>query len=216
MVYLFIGSDIPSKEEKLNALKKELLDPALLHFNCDTLYARELELRVLQERLLALPVKAKKRLIIIKDSGSLKEECREYLASYVKKPSPSIALVFDFERREPRDKFIDELKPFAKTAAFKEERRVDAFMLGRAIEARNADMALRMLNELLKKGEKPKRIMGGLRYVFEKDALLPADTRRRLLSLLNCDIDIKTGRLAPVLAMERLVLGLCGFAKAKG
>ena len=60
-VYLFIGQDSLSKDIRLKKLKEEFLDPQTQYFNLDVLYARELNLKDLQERLLCLPFKAKKR-----------------------------------------------------------------------------------------------------------------------------------------------------------
>lgn len=41
-------------------------------------------------------------------------------------------------------------------------------------------MALRILGQLLKNGEKPERIMGGLRYVWEKDLTHPQELKKGL------------------------------------
>jgi DNA polymerase III delta subunit len=73
-----------------------------------------------------------------------------------------------------------------------------------------------VLNQLLKKGERPERILGGLRYSWENSIATPLETRRRLKALLNCDIDIKTGRLKADFALERLVVSLCSLAKPSG
>ena len=67
------------------------------------------------------------------------------------------------------------------------------------------------LSKLLEEGERPERILGGLRYAWERDAASPLETRRRLKALLTCDIEIKTGKIKPVFALERLVIKLCGL-----
>ena len=64
-VYLFIGQDSRSKDLKLKRIKEELLPAAITDFNLDVLYARELNLVELQEKLLSLPCKAEKRIIVI-------------------------------------------------------------------------------------------------------------------------------------------------------
>ena len=213
MVYLLFGQDNLSKELRLNTLKKELIPPGLQTFNLDVIYARETALQTLQERLLSLPVHSPRRMLVIKDAGSLKEECRVFLRAYCGKTNDSIALVLDFEKRPQRDAFFDDIARHAQSFSFKEEAKTDTFMLGRSIDAEKPDVALRILHELFAKGEKPERILGGLRYAWERDILRPQETRRKLKALLQCDVELKTGRLSAELALEKLVLGLCGFVK---
>lgn len=73
------------------------------------------------------------------------------------------------------------------------------------------DYALRILNELLRNGERPERILGGLRYAWEREFTPGVEAKRRLKLLLNCDINIKTGKLKPNFALEKLVISLCSL-----
>ena len=73
MVYLFIGSDNLTKDSQLKKLKEQILPKATEHFNLDILYSRELALKTLQEKLLSLPAKGAKRLVIIKNIEDLKD-----------------------------------------------------------------------------------------------------------------------------------------------
>ena len=211
MVYLLIGQDIQSKETQLKKIKQEFLSQELQDFNSDTLYAKEITLKDIQERLLAIPLKGAKRLIIIKDADSLNEESCDFLLAFFKKPQPRIVLVFDFARYDHKNKFIKEMSPGASVLRFKETVNPDAFVLNRQIELRKTDFALRILNQLLKNGEAPERILGGLRYSWEKQGIVAGDARRKLKLLLNCDIEIKTGRLKSAFALEKLVVSLCGI-----
>ncbi len=228
MIYLFIGQDSLSKDIQLKRLKQEFFKKDTEQFNFDTLYARELNLITLQERLLFLPLKAKKRIIVIKGAQELKEDIREFILKYAKSPRPEIILVLDIDRKEPREKipFIVQITKFARILHFRESAHLDTFSLSRQIDLHNADYALRVLNQLLKNGEKPERILGGLRYAWERgigigrgigsgrdrDGVNRLETRKRIKFILNCDIDIKTGRLKPVFALERLVVKLCGLS----
>lgn len=213
MVYLLVGQDIPAKEQLLAKIKTEHLSQETADFNQDTLYARDTTLNRLQESLLFLPFAATTRLVVLKDAQNLKDDSKAFLRGYVKKPSAGVVLVLDMERRSWRDEFIAAITPYAKVCAFKEEPRIDTFTLGRTIEARNPDTALRQLHQLLDKGEKPERILGGLRHAWEQNISNLPEAKRRLKLLLNCDVDIKTGRLKPEFAMEKLVIGLCAFSK---
>jgi len=213
LLYLFIGQDASSKDVKLSKIKQEILPPGLQDFNLDVLYARELNLKGLQEKLLLLPLKAKKRIVVVKDALSLKEDIKTFILKYIKMPKTQTVLILDVNHQDAKDGFLRELVRFAQVYRFGEPARIDTFALSRQIEQRKPDYALRLLNQLLKNGEKPERIMGGLRYAWERDARYPLETKKRLKLLLNCDIDIKRGRLSPNFALERLVISLCGLRK---
>ena len=214
--YLFIGQDSPSKDIKLASLKKEFLDHSTQHFDLDVLYAKELNLRDLQERLLSLPLGAKERVVVIRDAQRLKEEVKGFIAKYVKKPKGHIVLVLDMNKYSPRDEFIRQISGFSEVCRFKEDPHVDTFVLSRAIESRKPNYALTVLNQLLRDGEKPERILGGLRYSWENSNFPVLQVRKRLALLLACDLDIKTGRTRPDFALEKLVVNLCCFTKPSG
>lgn len=210
MIYLFIGQDPPSKDTQLNKIKQEFLNKSTEEFNLDTLYAKELRLSGLQERLLCLPVKSQKRIVIIKDAQNLREDIKEFILQYVKEYRKNIILILDISSAEKMGDFVNRLHRHAKTLRFKERPQVNTFTLGRWIALKKPDYALRALNQLLLEAERPERILGGLRYIWERDTTSRLEARRRLKLLLNCDIDIKTGRLKPAFALEKLVINLCG------
>ncbi len=210
-LYLFIGQDVSSKDAKLKEIKRGLLNPALESFNLDILHAKDITLNGLQEKLLCLPVKTKKRILVIKDAQILKEPLRDFLLEYNKKPAAHVVLILDLEHYDPKDNFIARLSRSAQVFRFKETLRIDAFSLGRQIELGRADYALRVLNQLFKNGEKPERIVGALRHSLLKTGVNPARAKRIMRLLLDCDIAIKTGRLKPAFALEKTVVDLCCF-----
>lgn len=211
MVYLLIGSDIQAKETRLKKLKQEFLPPEFQDFNIDTLYAKEITLRNIQERFLAIPFKSAKRVIAIKGAQFLDEESRGFILDYSKKPHKQLVLILDFERYDYKDGFIKAMSAHAVLERFKEIINPDAFGLNRQIELRKTDAALRLLDQLLKNGEAPERILGGLRYAWEKQDIRTLAAKKKLKALLNCDVEIKTGRLKPAFALEKLVVNLCAF-----
>jgi DNA polymerase III delta subunit len=216
MVYLFIGQDSLSKDIKLNSLKQQLLNRRTEQFNLDIAYGDQLSKKELQEKLLFLPVAAQKRLIVLKQIGALKQDSRDFLMGYLKKPREDIILVLDAQEDNLRDSFIQQLKRCAKVSHFKETVRLNTFTLARYIELGKADYALSVLNQLLTDGERPERIIGGLRYNWERKTVSAYQKKRELRFLLECDLDIKTGRLKPNLALEKLVISLCCTAKPSG
>ncbi len=211
MVYLLIGQDIAAKETQLKKIKQESLPKELQDFNLDTLYASEITLKDIQERFLAIPLKSAKRIIVIKDADSLNDQSRNFILAYSKKPHKQLVLVLDFNQFDYKDGFIKDISKHATLMRFKEIVNPDTFALSRQIELRKTDLALRILNQLLKNGEAPERILGGLRFDWEKKDIAAANAQRKLKLLLNCDIDIKTGRLKPAFALEKLVVSLCAF-----
>lgn len=214
MIYVFVGQDSFSKDAQLKKIKEQFLKKELEQFNFDILFARELTLKDLQERLLCLPLNSPKRIVVIKDAGNLQEGIKEFIINYAKKPYKQVLLILDLDSQGKRNGFLGRLSRFAKLFRFKEAVLVDTFTLNRQINLRRPDYALRVLNKLLKEGERPERILGGLRYAWEKDVSSPIQMKRRLQALLDCDRDIKTGSLQPPFALEKLVINLCGdFAK---
>jgi len=213
MVYLLIGQDPQARESQLRKIKQEFLPKELQDFNLDTLYAKELTLKIMQERFLAIPLKSAKRIIVIKDGDFLDEPSRDFLLSYAKKPNKQLVLVLTLEHYDYKDGFIKSISPFARIMRFKETVNPDTFSLNRQIELRKTDYALRLLSQLLRNGEAPERILGGLRYAWEKQGIQGQEARRKLKLLLGCDVEIKTGKLKPAFALEKLVVGLCGFVQ---
>jgi len=214
MVYLLIGQEIQAREGQLSKIKQEFLPKELRDFNLDTLYAKEISLKDIQERFLAIPLKSAKRIIVIKDADALDEPSRDFLLSYAKKPNKQLVLVLMLEHYDYQDSFIKNISRIAKVTRFKETVDPDTFALNRQIDLKKTDYALRLLNQLLKNGEAPERILGGLRYAWEKQGIQNLAARRKLKLLLGCDVEIKTGRLKPAFALEKLVVALCGFTQA--
>jgi DNA polymerase III delta subunit len=212
MVYLFIGQDSISKDAALAKLKQETL-PAASHFNLDTLYGKDTSLKRLQELLLFFTFSGS-RMVVIRNSHELKDEAKDFLLGFVKKPHDRLVVVLDVERNAVKDSFLDGLKQYCRVSYFKETRQWTVFDLARSMEARDCRGALIILNKLLSLGEKPERLLGGLRVSWQKRIGNPRELERRIKTLLECDVDIKTGRLKPALVLERLVISLCGRESA--
>ncbi|MCM8789942.1 MAG: hypothetical protein NC916_02855 [Candidatus Omnitrophica bacterium] len=208
MTFLFIGSDTLSKDVQLKKIRQQFLSKDTEQFNLDILFAKELTLKTLQERLLSLPVKSQKRVVVIKEAHSLKEEIKEFILKYVKAPFKQVVLILDLIQENRRDAFVNSLQKYSQTIFFAQTRPPDAFTLARSIELKKCDNALKILNQLLKAGIRPECILGGLRYAWEKGNMALPQMRRTFRLLLNCDIEIKTGRLKPDFALEKLVINL--------
>jgi DNA polymerase III delta subunit len=214
MVHLLVGGDPLSKDIKLAKIKEEFLTPDTQDFNLDVIYAKETNLRSLQEKILTLPVKAKKRIVVVKDAQYLKDDLREFILEFAGQKKSSTILILDIAQLNRRDEFVNRISRYAEVSRFRDTLKPDAFSLSRQIEARRLDYALRTLNQLLEDGEKPERIIGGLRYAWAKGNVYSAEAKKKIKALLNCDIDIKTGRLRPDFALEKLVIRLCSLGSS--
>jgi len=211
MFYIFIGEDNLSKEARLRRIKEEALPAHLENFNFDVLYAKDTSLKDLQEKLLFLPVKSAKRIVVIKQAQALKADVKNFLSEYARKEAKGMIVVLDFDHSDHGDSFLRDISGYSRVIRFKETLNPDAFLLSRQIDLKRADAALSVLSQLFKKGERPERIMGGLRSSWERKAMTQLELKKRIKLLLNCDIDIKKGRLRPEFALERLVVRLCGL-----
>lgn len=208
--YLLVGQESHFVDQIIAKIKEEFLPKQLQDFNLNRLYANGLNLKGLQERLLCLPFKSRRRIIVIRNAQQLARSIKEFLIDYLRHPQKEILLIIEIDKRDPKDEFVNSVARYA-TSFIKEEPRLDTFTLSRQIELRKAGLALKVLHQLLKNGERPERILGGLRYAWESRFSDSLETRKRLKALLACDVDIKTGRIKADFALEKLVVYLCCF-----
>jgi DNA polymerase III delta subunit len=216
MTYLFLGQDSLSKDIQLKKIRAEILGKNTEQFNLDILYAKELTLKALQEKLAYLPAVNACRLLVIKGAEGLKNEIKDYLLKFMRDQHKDLVLILDMDQADAREEFTRQLLRQVKVFRFRNVLPADTFMLSRQIELKKPDQALRLLSQLLKDAQPPERILGGLRYVWEREPGSLLEKRKKLKLLLNCDLEIKTGRLKPGFALEKLVVSLCGLGKPPG
>jgi DNA polymerase III delta subunit len=213
-IYLVTGQDVPAKDKALKEIKLKYLSALTEQFNLDTLYAKDVTLEDLQEKLLYMAVSAGHRMVVIKQASSLKKDCKEYLEQYVKAPNPAVILVLEMEEFDRKDRFCLAVSSHATTRQFRQEIYKTTFALADEICAGKAAASLAILHQLLKKGQKPELILGGLRSGLSRNTADIASMRRLNRLLLECDLAIKTSTLKPSFALERLVVSLCSFKQA--
>lgn len=156
-VYLLTGPDSPSKDSTILKIKDQFLPSYLRDFNFDRLYASGLSLKDLQERFLSLPVKTKKRVIVIKNAQKLAPEIKKFILEYLQQPARHLVLILDLDTVAYKDAFVRDVARLAHSYV-NEEPRMDTFVLIRQIESRKVGFALRVLRQLLDKGiSRPER-----------------------------------------------------------
>jgi DNA polymerase III delta subunit len=213
-IYLVTGQDVPAKDKALKEIKSKYICALTEQFNLDTIYAKDVTLEELQEKLLYMAASAGHRMVVIKQASSLKKDCKEYLQLYVQAPNPAVILVLDMEEFDRKDKFCSVVSAHATTRQFQQEIHKTTFALADEICSGKAAASLTILNQLLKNGQKPELILGGLRSGLSRNTTDIVSIRRLNSLLLECDLAIKTSTLKPSFALERLVVRLCRFKQA--
>ena len=215
-LHIFLGQDIVGPDGKskkqitLNNIKSSVFRAGADVFNLDVVHSKELTLKDLQKLFLQLPVNSSNRIIVIREPKYLKAELKEFVIAEITKGFKNgIVLILDVNESNPKDDFMAKVMSKARVWSFRQEIQINTFTLTRQIEAKKSAAALKILSQLLKDGEKPERILGGLRYAWMNDLLNPLEKKRKLKMLLDCDLEIKTGRLKGDFALEKLVVKLC-------
>jgi len=187
-------------------------------FNFDIVHCqdREFSLKALQEKLLYHAVVSAQRMVVIKDIENAKADVKKFLSAFVKEVPANLVLVLDAEHSNPRDEFLAGLQAHSQVMRFREEEAPNTFALGRLIDAKKAAQSLEVLHRLLDAGEKPERIMGGLRVSWQRYSQNPAALKMKMRLLLKTDIAIKTGKVKPLFALERMIVALCGLRNLSG
>jgi len=213
-IYLVTGQDVPAKDKALKEIKSKYLSAVTAQFDLDTVYAKDVTLEDLQEKLLYLAASAGHRMVVIKQASSLKKDCKEYLELYVQAPNPGVILVLEMEAFDRKDRFTMAVSPHATLRQFQQGIQKTTFALADEISAGRAAASLTVLHQLLKNGQKPELILGGLRSGLSRNTADTAKMRRLNKLLLECDLAIKTSTLKPSFALERLVVSLCSFKQS--
>jgi DNA polymerase III delta subunit len=213
-IYLVTGHDVPAKDKALKEIKSKYLSVLTEQFNLDTVYAKDVILQDLQEKLLYMAVSAGHRMVVIKQASALKKDCKEYLEKYAQSPNPAVILVLEMEAFDRKDRFSAIISAHATTLQFRQEIHKTTFALADEIRSGKPAASLNILHQLLKNGQKPELILGGLRAGLSRNAADIAAMRKLNKLLLECDLAIKTSMLKPSFALERLVVSLCCFKQA--
>ena len=211
MTYLLLGDDVEAKDQKIAELKKRLFpSPDALKFDYEILYGTKLEADELKKALLALPVIASQRLVVIRAVHKSNAPNQRIIAEFIRTPQNHIVLVLDSDEADDRQGFVREWLPFVKVLNVSRGSRQNVFDVTNAMAACNPSQALKVLGDLLAQGDHPLQIMGAMVWFWGKSRPRLTDERFRqgLLELQETDLNIKRSRLRPEHALEMLVVRL--------
>ena len=216
MTYLFLGEDREAKDKKIAELKKKLFpSPDATSFDYEILYGHKLNPQTLQRSLLALPVIAPQRMIILHECQRMDEHNQSVIVNFLKTNTDYIILILDCDDLNLKEGFVQGLRPYVKVIDFPKPVRQNVFDMGRMITMRKPKDALDILNDLLASGDQPVQIMGGLVWSWgkAKDRIPSKRFSEGLLALQEADTNIKRSRLKPEYALELLVVKLCSLGE---
>ena len=168
--YLFLGDDDAAKKNKIDAIKERCLDESLKDMDSAVVYAddRSLTPQKFDEVLSYPPAsKSQKRVVVVKNLESLKQENKEVLLKRLKNPSKSVVYLLDASSRAD-EFFLKELGRFVKRIDVATKEKVDAFNLAEAIINHRTNSAVGILNRLLQGKENPQVILGALLWQWDK------------------------------------------------
>ena len=209
MIYLFLGPDQIAKDAKIHDIKTKLLPLNAFSFDYEVLYSQKLDPETLKKALMALPAVAKERLVVVRECHKLTKHHEDLILEFLQTPNPCV-LILESEKAEADNDFFKKIGRLAKIALFGKEETLNVFNMTRAIAERKQAEALKILFQLLLKGDKPLQIMGGMVWFWKNERRrLPSEKYKKgLLALQEADLNIKRSRLKEEHALELLVIKL--------
>lgn len=210
MIYLLVGQDHTAKEQKIADIKaKAFLSPEALSFDHQVLYGYRLDSDELQKALMALPVMSQTRVVLIRQADHLTSKHKEIILKAEKVSGKALLLVLEAESVDERGTWIKNEKSI-QVFSFKPQARHNVFDLMREVTAGRQVRALELLDELLKNGEIPTMIVGGMVWSWKKERSKMPSTRflQGLLAFQQADFRMKRSQLRPEYTLEMLVVKL--------
>ena len=92
--YYFYGEDDYLKDEAVQQVIEAAVDSATRDFNLDVRRGSDVDAEALLSLLSTPPMMADRRLVIVKDVGTLKRDARAALDRYLGRPTPNVVAVF--------------------------------------------------------------------------------------------------------------------------
>ena len=212
MIYLFTGSDIPAKDQKISEIKAKIFSsrPDAVTFDYEVLDGQRIEPDDLKKSLLTLPVLSAKRMVVIRFVHKLNAHKQKLILEFAQSKQDKTELVLDTDEAEPANAFYTQLGRQAKSFSFSKGSKQNVFDVTNAISARNPIEALQILARLLDDGNHPLQILGGLVWYWgrmrgrvSKDKFFSG-----LVVLQEADVNIKRSRLNSEHAVEVAVTKL--------
>ena len=151
------------------------------------------------------------RIILIHQTEKLSEHCQGILLEFLKGSPTHVDFIFDALSLSAKDEFAAQLRQIATVTETKKGAKENVFDMCRLIFNRKQIEALQILDALLSEAH-PLQIMGGMVWAWgkERSRMPSARFQKGLHELQEADVSIKRSRMRPEVALEILVVKLCG------
>ncbi len=211
MIYLFLGDDLPAKDARIADIKTKFFKDSqeALAFDLDNLDATQLKDNALKKALLALPVIAPHRLVIVRMVHKLKSADIKSLLDFCQKPPKHCDVILESSESMLKGELKD-LPLYAKGMVFGLPAAPSVFDMTKLISAHRSSEALKMLNAFWGSDVHPLQIMGALVWYWGKEGKPRGMDvfKQGLKALEEADLNIKRSRMDPQYAVEKLVVEL--------
>lgn len=104
--YYLYGEDEYLKEDAVRHLVDAAIDPATRDFNLDQRRGNELDAESLGSLTATPPMMAERRVVVVRDVGSLKKDARAALDAYLEKPAPDVVVILTSPADAKADKSL--------------------------------------------------------------------------------------------------------------
>jgi len=212
MIYLLIGQDNLAKEHKIAEIKANILpSPESLSFDFQVLYGHRLDNDSLKQSLTTLPAAGKARVVLIHQADELNAGQKAMIVEMEKGSKGGLVVILTAEDLDKKDALFTKYTSSIKASFFGAKARVSVFDLMRAVSLSRKAEALMILDDLLKNGDHPLQIFGGMFWKWKNDKKLFSRVKfnQGLLAFQQADFNIKRSQLKPEQALEVLVVKLC-------
>jgi len=212
MIYLLVGQDNSAKEHKIAEIKASVLPtPESLSFDYQILYGHRLEDNELKEALMALPAVGKARVVVVHQADELNAGQKAMIVDVERQSQGKLIVILTADAIDKKDALFIKFSKVIKAFSFSPRVRQSVFDLMRAVSVNRKADALTILDELLRNGDYPLQILGGMFWKWKNDKkqVSAAKFRNGLLAFEQADFNIKRSQLKPEHALEVLVIKLC-------
>ena len=198
MIYLLVGQDHLAKEQKISEIKaKAFPSKESLPFDYQILHGYRLDNDALKKALMALPAMGAMRVILIRQADQLTAVQKTMIAEGYEKSKKALIIIFEAESLDERDTLLKKFDRVMKVLSFDPKIRHNVFDLTRMIFMNRKLEALELLDELLKNGDHPLQIIGGMLWAWRnaRNKMPFVKFTQGLVAFQEADFNIKRSQL---------------------
>lgn len=210
--YIIQATDNYLIKEALKGIKGIFLKEKEDIFNYHLFSGGETDSAAILNTVRTLPFSSERRLVIVEEVEKLKSSEREKLFSYLAKPVPFTTLFLFIKGKITLPSKSTNLIRLKKWDFAQIDKKIDPFDLIRWLQRKNLPKTFEMLNILLVKESDFPKILGMLAWWLKQKSKSKRVIDEKLLGEFNelrrMELAIKTGKVAPRLGLELLLIRL--------